>query len=167
MSTSGNAYHSINQQWDDTTLPQAIYQTPNWQAGWLVIGYWVMSHDDRITLSWWDSRPPRRYPYSQVEGYDARWELWENTWAREVHIWSHCLPHGGGVGHSLQHAKVEAEGTRLILAWWADLLLPSNVVTLGRRLERARRLSTAKGEVIDLIDALKLHLTSGSSEPMP
>jgi hypothetical protein len=92
----------------DTDLPVLVRQTPNWEDGWRVLEAWVCRHPDLPPGGWAGGSFRPRY---------------DTTWAREVHIFSHYL-HAlrGDSGHTLRHAAIEEEGTRLVLEWWNERL---------------------------------------------
>jgi hypothetical protein len=94
-------YERINRMWTHTDLPAVVRQTPNWEDGWRVLEAWVCRHQDMPPPTPSNSFRPRL----------------DTTWEREVHIFSHYLH---AQGHTVGHAAIEEEGTRLVLEWWNE-----------------------------------------------
>src|SRR4051812_6666404 len=91
-------YGALNQAWIDSAIPPFVLQTPDWRSGWDVLLDWVCSKTGDSNRNW-----------SANLG---------SLWAKEIHIFSHVLQSSGG--HSNEHAALEEEGMRAILAWWKE-----------------------------------------------
>lgn len=94
-------YERIYQAWASSDIPSSVLDTPDWQNGCQIMIDWYSGHMARLGY-------PTKGDYRP--SYHA-------TWANEVHIFSHMIHLDGG--HSLEHAAIEEEGTRLVLEWWA------------------------------------------------
>lgn len=93
-------YERINRMWENTDLPDLVRQTPNWKDGYHVLVTWFYHRDGQ------PSRTPDNYYPPNLD----------TTWAREVHIFSHCIHLGNR--HCEDHAATEEEGVQVVLAWW-------------------------------------------------
>jgi hypothetical protein len=101
-------YEAIGQAWIDSRIPTFVLKTPDWQTGWHILHNWLGLHDFR-------GRDPKAW-----ESICARsWPNAETSWFQEIHIYSHM--HSPTRGHNMEHAAIEEEGTRAILAWWQKI----------------------------------------------
>jgi hypothetical protein len=102
-------YAQIERLWEASDIPTFVKDTPDWQGGVRVLYDWLAAHDWPVSLDG---------PLVHDNGWPvAGSPYWSGRWDKEVHIFSHMLHRGGG--HSMHHADIEEEGTRVILQWWA------------------------------------------------
>jgi hypothetical protein len=99
-------YEAINKAWVDSGIPVFVLQTPDWQDGWRALHDWLKPHFIRThDLKLWESTT-------------VHWPHQKTAWEKEIHIISHV--YSPGAGHCPEHATIEEEGTRAILAWWNE-----------------------------------------------
>jgi hypothetical protein len=101
-------YKSIDQAWQDSGIPRFVLETPDWQTGWRILHDWLGLHDFRARdAKAWESIVALSWPNAKT------------SWVNEIHIFSHM--HNSTGSHSPEHAVIEEEGTRAILAWWRGM----------------------------------------------
>jgi hypothetical protein len=143
MEYSDDIYDRIRAWWRDSSVDfhLRVRDTQNWQEGWALIRQWLNNkygeRDDWIK----DMEPCR----------DAEW-------AKEVHIWSHdvyrSVTQTGG--HSLIHAQLEEELTRLVLGWlcYQRLIKTDGSLDKNAAYILAKLLSDKPGDALALLRCL-------------
>jgi hypothetical protein len=99
-------YEAINKAWQDSGIPVFVLQTPDWQSGWRALHDWLKPHGIRA------------YGLKIWEGNTDYWPHSKTAWATEIHIFAHM--YNPGSSHSPEHATIEEEGMRAIVAWWNE-----------------------------------------------
>src|SRR5262245_56816878 len=90
-------YERINKMWADTDLPALVWETPNWEDGWLVLEAWFCRQRNMPP-------PTRKFDDPRFRRWTSFRPTYHATWYNEVHIFSHSLHTEGG--HSARHAAI-------------------------------------------------------------